>query len=206
MTLAFDKANHAYTFDGKPVVNVTRICGLLNSYAGIPADVLARAADRGDAVHYATELYDQDDLDIETMPDEVTGYVCAWMRFRAETGFKPTHIEQRVYSERYRYAGTLDRAGTFESLKGVKAGEACLVDIKATASLMPAVGPQTAAYAQALEESAGLRVKHRFAVQLKPDGNYNLEKLSNPADLSVFLAALSVYSWRARHGMEETTR
>jgi len=200
--LKFDKATHAYTWNGAPVVNVTRICGMLNSYAGIPADVLARAADRGDAVHFATELYDEDDLDLSSLPSEVSGYVAGWIRFREDTGFRPSHSEQRVYSERYRFAGTLDRVGSFHGLKAVRPSDACIVDIKATATLMPVVGPQTAAYAQAFEETCGIKAKHRFAVQLKPDGTYNLEKLTEPADLSVFLSALSVYAWRARHGME----
>lgn len=201
--LTFDRDTHTYRWNGSPVVNVTRITEGLNSYAGVPADILARAADRGDAVHYATELFDQDDLDLESLPDEIRGYLGAWIEFRADTGFIPTHIEQRVFSAKFRYAGTLDRAGTFRNLKGVKPADLCLLDIKATASIMPAVGPQTAAYATAFAEHVGVAVRHRFAVQLKPNGTYHLQHLTDSTDFSVFASALSIYAWRERYGMKE---
>jgi hypothetical protein len=204
--LKFDRDSHTYTWNGTPVVNVTRITDSLNDYAGVPEAIMRAAADRGDAVHFTTELYDKDDLDEKSVLEEIRGYFNAWVRFREETGFVPSHIESRVFSERYRYAGTLDRAGFFRKLRGVKPTDTTIVDIKATASLMPGVGPQTAAYQTAFQESAGVSTRHRFAVRLKPDGTYQLEHLTNPADFSVFLSAMTMYAWRQRHGMKEITR
>lgn len=198
--LTFDRETHTYAWNGAPVVNVTRITDSLNDYAGIPEEVMRAAADRGDAVHYATELYDLGELGaIDDQPAILRPYIAAWAKFRADTGFEPVDIEARVFSEKYRYAGTLDRTGRFSRLKHVKADALCLLDIKATASLMPGVGPQTAAYKQAYEESRAARLKRRFAVQLKPDGDYRLEELSDQADLSVYLSAMTLHAWRERH-------
>lgn len=198
--LSFDRETHQYYWNGEPVVNVTRITNSLNDYAGIPEEVMRAAADRGDAVHYATELYDRGELGApEDQPEVLQGYIRAWVKFRDDTGFEPQNIEARVFSEKYRYAGTLDRAGFFARLKHVKTDALCLLDIKATASVMPGVGPQTAAYKQAYEEMHRKQIKRRFAVQLKPDGQYCLEELYRASDLSVYLSAMTLYAWRERH-------
>lgn len=203
--LTFDPVKHEYQWDGRPVINVTRVTDSLDSYFGVPQNVLERKADIGDAVHYATELYDRNELNRETLPEQVRGYVTAWIDFTTTTGFLASHIERRVFSQKYRFAGTLDRVGNFQNLKRVGAREACLIDIKCTAQLMPAAGPQTAAYAQAFEETIGVKVKRRFVVMLKPDGSYRLEEFADATDLSVFLSSLSIYLWRQRHKLKDKT-
>ena len=75
MTLEFDKATHHYTLDGRTVPHVTGALRVLQDYAGVPRDVLERKAEIGDAVHYATELVDADDLDDATLPEVLRGYV-----------------------------------------------------------------------------------------------------------------------------------
>lgn len=202
MALEFREGDHSYFLDNERVPNVTLITDTLaNAYAGVPEDVLERARDRGTAVHLATQLYDEDALDEASLPDELRGYVAAWDRFRSETGFEPEAIEERVYSRRYRFAGTLDRRGKFMSLKSVRPRYHCLLDIKATATLMPMTGPQTAAYAAAYEEMSGDRIHRRFCVQLRDDGTYRLQEHDDPSDLSVFLAGATLENWRRRHGV-----
>lgn len=202
MSLTFDRDTHTYRLDGEPIVNVTRITDALAPYIGIPESILARKAEIGDAVHYATELFDQGALEWESVPEEVIGYVRAWEKFRKESGFEPEHIEARVLSRRYRYAGTLDRTGRFQNLKGVKPRERVILDIKATYKLLPAVGPQTAAYGQGARESLDYDAARRFAARLKRDGTYELEELRDPADFPVFQSALNLYYWRQRHGVK----
>ena len=203
--LTFDRDTHTYQWQGRAVVNVTRVTDSLDCYFGVPANILERKADIGDAVHYACELYDQGELDTTSLPDEIKGYVTAWIDLRVATGFAPSHVEQRVFSSKYQFAGTLDRVGYFSGLKRVKPADACLLDIKMTATLMPAAGPQTAAYAAAFEEIYGIKIKRRYVAQLKPDGTYRLEEHANVTDFSVFLAGLSIYQWRQRHQVKEAT-
>lgn len=196
----FDHASHTYTLGGRRLPSVTRVLDHLGTYAGIPADVLARKADIGDAVHLASEMYDRDELDMSSVPEEIAGYVAGWVRFREEAGFIPRSIEERVWSDRHQFAGTLDRTGTFKKLKGVRQNALALVDLKCTYRLLPAVGAQLSAYAVAWEErNRPQRIKHRFAVRLTADGKYELKEHTDITDRSVFLSALTLFFWKQRH-------
>ena len=201
--LEFDKASHTYRLAGAVIPHVTKVTDELSSYAGVPADVLRRKAEIGDAVHFATELEDADDLDFDSLPAEIRGYLDAWRKFKRDTDFVPSVSEQRVHSPLYRFAGTLDRIGYFGRLKGIKPTVSALIDLKTTYAILPAVGPQTAGYAQAWSETCarGLKVTRRFAVQLKSDGTYNLHECADPSDWSVFLSALTLLNWKTRNGI-----
>lgn len=200
-TLAFDEATHTYTLNGAVVPHVTGVTDALAVYAGVPYHVLQAKAELGSAVHYATELDDDGDLDETSVPDEIRGYVQAWRSFRGETGFEVLANEHRVYSESYLYAGTLDRVGHFHALRGARKDTRVLIDLKTTYKLLPAVGPQTSGYMQAWNEmNPAAKVTRRYAVQLKADASYRLEELKELTDWSVFLSALVLFNWRARHG------
>jgi hypothetical protein len=58
--MTFNEEKHLYTWNGEPIPSVSQVikavCG--SSYDSIPADVLAKAAWRGQAVHLASELVD----------------------------------------------------------------------------------------------------------------------------------------------------
>lgn len=203
MTLTFSRESHTYFLDGHVIPHVTQVTDTLCSYAGVPWDVLERKREIGEAVHYATELDDAGDLDDASLPDEIRGYVEAWRKFKRETGFAAEHSETRVYSNTYKYAGTLDRIGAFERLKGVKPAARCLIDIKTTYDILPAVAPQLAAYARAWDEmNPAAKVARRYAVQLKADSTYRLEEFRDPTDLSIFLCAASLLQWKQRHNIE----
>ena len=139
--LTFDEATHTYKVGGVEVPHVTEITSYLASYAGVPFGVLEKARERGQAVHYATELYDQGVPDINSVPDAVLPYLKAWIAFRDDTGFTPFEdgIETKVWSPTYRYAGTVDRAGTFASLKRVAPSVGCLIACSAEADVPAAV-------------------------------------------------------------------
>ena len=58
--VVFQEESHTYDLDGKKLHGVTDIVKWVfdETYDGIPADVLQRAAERGTAVHKACELFD----------------------------------------------------------------------------------------------------------------------------------------------------
>lgn len=202
--LVFEPGPHRYTVGGHELPSVTRICGVVGEmYRGVPNAALEAARDRGEAVHYATELHDLGELDEAPVPESIVPYLQAYKDFRRETGFEPTAIEMRVWHPALRYAGTLDRVGHFTRLKGIRAGWECLVDLKATYSVMPQVHVQTALYAAAYDRMLDLppadRIKRRFALQLRADATYRLEECADPTDLSVGLAAKTIHEWRQRH-------
>ncbi len=192
----FDEATHTYTDEhGQVVPSVTQALAVLDSYRGIPAPVLEKAAQRGTAVHRAVELHLQDDLDELSLAPEIADYFYAYWKFEREFRYRAEHAELRVFSNKFRYAGTLDLAGPDPISKR---GEA-IIDIKTSRELMPSVGPQLAAYERAYREVMDVSPKkklRRYGLLLKRDGTYELKPYDGSADFSVFLACLTVHNYK----------
>lgn len=194
--LEFNQDKHEYKLDGVVVPSVTSVIKFLDDYSGVPQDVMQYTSVRGRAVHLATALDDQDNLDYATVDDVVFPYLDAWRSFRRDTGFKPTHIERFVYSTKYKYAGTLDRIGTIGTTRSSTVK--CLIDIKTCAVVMPSAGPQTAAYLTAANECLDVSSKTmlRYVVQLRNDGSYVLHRKPSALDSGIFFSALRLHNWR----------
>lgn len=191
--LTFDEASHAYHWNGARVPSVTQILGALTDLSAIPEANLNFARDRGHAVHYACELFDQDNLDWSSLDVRLVPYVEAWADFRVKTGFIPTGIEERVFHPGLRYAGTLDRRGIIE-------GQPSILDIKAVAAMYPTTGMQTAAYAEALN-AGGTVEKHtgRYGIQLLKTGKWKLNHYKDATDWPTFVSALTLINWANRN-------
>jgi hypothetical protein len=193
--LRFDPEAHEYRFDGEVVPSVTQVLAPIVDYSAVPAFMLNYAADRGTQAHYACELYDADELDEESLDERLVPYVEAWKAFRAESGFTIEHSEQRLYHPRYRYAGTCDRVGILN-------GRRTVLEIKTTATLLPATAVQCAAYQAAFNETApaAMRAKGCVAVHLRPDGSYRLERYEDTREhFAAFVALLTLKNWRAKY-------
>lgn len=192
--ISFNEELHEYTDEnGKRVPSVTQALDVLDSYIGIPPDVLAKASERGTKVHKAVELHLLDDLDELSMDPDIANYFYAYIKFERETGFTPVASEMRVHSKKFNYAGTLDLVGP--DPKGLK--RIAIIDIKTSAQLMPTVGPQLAAYERAWVEETGSKKKHlRYGLLLKPDGTYVIHEYTDTTDFSVFLACLTVHNYK----------
>lgn len=166
----FDEATHTYSLDGKKLPSVTEICGLLNNWGDINPAILMQAARRGTVVHEYCELVDYgvDEDGIECEP-ELAGYVIAYMRFLRD--YKPLWemVEQKVYSDQFGFAGTLDRFGTID-------GKPVLLDIKTSSSVNKLQkiiwACQLSAYVLLLaKEDQDIR---RWNLVLKRDGKYQI--------------------------------
>lgn len=192
MNLRFDAETHTYWHGEHRVPSVTQVLGAmtdLDEIRRLRPGVIEHASERGDAVHYGCELYDQGRLDWDTVGDEIRPYIEAWVKFRAETGFVPDAIEERVFHPVHKYAGTLDRRGTLHGVPSI-------VDIKCVAAMYPTTGLQTAAYAKAIEAAApGTPQFARAAVQLLPTGQYKLHVYADRADWPTFLGMLNIIRW-----------
>jgi hypothetical protein len=185
--LTFDTENHVYGYRGRVIPSVTQILGaVLNEYAGIPPDVLERAADFGRHVHAATDLNDRGELDEDALDPQLLGHLKQWRRFLSETGFVVTTIERRVFNKRLGYAGTLDREGLWKNTSWV-------LDIK-TGAVPKSVGPQLSAYQHALDPAP----KKRLCVALTAN-NYKLIPCDEPSDFSIFQSCLNVFNFKARN-------
>lgn len=189
-TLSFDEATHTYRWDGVVVPSVTTILRILDDSAlsRVSPDVLAAAAGRGTAVHKATELDDEGTLDESSVDPAIAPYLEAWRRYRADTGLEPIAVEQRVYHNQHRYAGTFDRVAMLD-------GQRVIVDIK-SGTAWPSHGPQTAAYAYAWERMHGKKIDGRIVVYLASDGQYRADRHGNQNDWATFVAALTIYRFK----------
>jgi len=183
--------DHRYEVDGRVVPSVTQILAPLYDWSGVPPEVLARAAERGTAVHKACELYDLEILDEDGLDAEVASYLAGWKKFLVDTGFKVERVEVRVYSPTHEYAGTTDRTGRLGR-------NSVLLDLK-SGVITPVTGPQTAAYEKALTEQTGAKFSRRYGLYLRP-GDYRLIRYDTTTDWLVFQAARNLMTWRQNHG------
>jgi hypothetical protein len=190
MQLQFNEDLHQYTLDGKIIPSVTKILSPLNDFSGIPMDVLERKRMLGTALHKCIDLYLLDDLDTSTIHEDVAPYFNGFLKFMTETGFQVEQSESRVFSKSLRYAGTFDLIGKLNDSR-------VLIDTKSVAVLGKSVGPQLAAYEHAHHElNPDLKIKKRFALQLKPDGSYKLPEYKNRQDFEIFKSCLNIYNWK----------
>lgn len=182
------------------VTEVIEIAGLsdiesLKRKAG--ADVVEKAAVRGTIVHGYCEVVDLDDqYDLDEIPEAFRGYVKAYKRFRAETGFEPIYSELCVASPSHGFAGTLDRLGIYP-----EDGRVALIDLKTPAQPSPTWAIQTAGYAIAVEDAGVSTVDERSALRLRPNGTYKLDPHHGHGHTHDFLAALRVAHFRLAHGL-----
>ena len=112
--MQFDEKNHVYTKNNTNYISVTTLLkqyGLSANYAGIPADVLQKAAARGTAAHKAFENYIKSNgSTIPQAPDfgsievpQLQAYV-----INRNIDLTQSQSEQIVYDDTYCVAGTLD--------------------------------------------------------------------------------------------------
>jgi hypothetical protein len=179
--IEFDPATHSYLLDGKPVPSVTKI---LADTGFIDATWFTEwACRRGTLAHLCTHLDDTNELDEDTVDPELVPYLAAYRRFKVESGFIVLGSEVRMASVTHRFAGTLDKVGTFGNA-------AAIIDLE-TGSHQPVKAIQTAGY----ELLRGSPHK-RFALQLKDDGSYKIHPFTDRQDKQIFMSALAVYHWK----------
>jgi hypothetical protein len=199
VSLTFDAATHTYRFGGSVVRSVTQHLQALHSFAGVPLDVLEAAQERGTYVHKMCELFDLGELDeVENAKIEggrYVGYLDAWKRFIDD--FRPnwSGIECMGYSPLYRFAGAMDRHGTFER----KAPGRWIPDIKTSLQPHRVWGLQTAAYRQLLaEQDPAHALDQRATVQLAANGAYKFIQWTDPADWPTFQALVTLNNWSTK--------
>lgn len=194
--IQFIEETHAYLLDGNPVPSVTEILKPLVDLGRVPPEMLEYKRSLGKAVHKAIELYERQDLDVDSLHPDALPFFEAWLRFKKETGFRAILTEQVVWSTKLRYAGTLDILGT--RTKDTPSPDE-LLDAKCVWTMGASTGPQTAGYGMALVESHGIKVKKRGGLQLLRDGSFKFFPYSNPNDEHVFKACLTVNAFLRVH-------
>jgi hypothetical protein len=190
---SFVELSHQYECDGISIPSVTQVLSLtgIDDVSRIPLHVLERAAAIGTAVHLACEYLDQDSLDLDSVDPKLTGYILAYQRFRAESGFVPELIEHRAVGilAGLHYGFCVDRMGYIN-------GQRIILDLKTSSKPYASWAIQTAAYALGL----GCTEVRRAAVKLAKDGTYKLlEHADSVHDARTWEAALVIAHWRLAH-------
>ena len=181
--LTFDSETHTYRVGDEIIPSVTQILkdvGLIDTTHFKPEH-----AERGTTVHEATQFWDETGMEDDTIPEELLGYLEGWKKFREETGFEPSHIEQSFYSPQG-YAGTVDRIGQTHKINPI------LLDIK--------TGPpqswhrlQLGAYALMVKRELNIPIWDMWGVHLRKDGTYSVESYKSIEHSADWLAVLRVY-------------
>jgi hypothetical protein len=150
--------------------------------------------ERGTAIHKATHLDDAGILDESTIDQAVRPYLEGYRRFKKELHFEPRWAEIPLMNELLRYAGTIDRLGTFALVNN----ELALIDIK---SGVPQPGDkiQAAAYYE-ICRSLGFNLAGAFIVYVK-DGGYKVIQVKIRRYFGLFIHALNLYKFRKEEGL-----
>lgn len=185
----FDAEDHSYRIDGKIVPSVTKIIQPLYDFSRVPRDIMERAQAFGTAVHDACDLYDADDLVIDTLDPAIKPYLDAWIKFKTEFNIKDAKSEIIVHSEKYQYAGRVDNIFRCSN-------RWVLVDKKTCTSEYKQTRVQLAGYKIAAVEMGLLPKKcDVYSVRLLGDGRYKVGQDIKFKDEICFMSLLNVWNW-----------
>lgn len=190
--LKFDSANHLYYLDGKIIPGYSEIAqaeGLVN-YSNVPEYILNAAQYFGSAVHLMCELWDRNNLDLETLDENLLPFLEGYKTFLKDYKVEviPSWIENPSYSEKWLYATTPDRLA--------KIGKDYVVyEIKTTNKMQPSVELQTAAHKIVIEEQERIRVAKRYGIKLLPN-KYEVFEYNKARDEKVWLSAVTLFHYK----------
>lgn len=185
MALDFYDKGHIYMLDGERIPCVSDLCRFLHReiYKEAPLWQMEAAADRGTAVHKATELLDTTGR--AEISDDYAPYLTAYAAFLREHDVEWELIEHPDYHPAHGYAGTIDRYGKVD-------GISTLLDLKTTyTDYKPLCSASLNLYRLMLESRQ--RCVERLAIlHLKKDGTYKL--ITFDFDDAVPMALLTLHN------------
>jgi hypothetical protein len=189
--LVFDEVLHRYTLDGVVIPSVTQIMKPLYDFSHVNQDVLRRAGDFGTAVHKTIELYLADDLDEDSLDENLLNPFLAFKAWQADNygiDLDGARIERFGYHKKLKYAGTPD----IET-------DHFIIDIKSRKCNPLTDGIQLAAY----DYMTGKGDRLRYVLELKQDASYVFTNVGNKQAWSRFRflldyhnATQTINSWR----------
>lgn len=178
--LFFDEC-HKYTLDGEELPSVSQLTRFISReiYGDVGQFNLDRAADRGTAVHKATELLDK--YGTAEIDEDIAPYLQAYIAFRKEHKCEWQKIEYATHHPDNLYAGTLDRVGTID-------GKLVVLDIKTSSTIQkPLYTAQLNLYRKMLPDP----IEQLVILHLKKDGTYKL--IDMPIDDTLADACITMH-------------
>lgn len=183
--LIFYEKSHIYMLDGERLPCVSDLCRFLHKeiYKDAPFWQMEAAADRGTAVHRATELLDN--TGSAGISEDYAPYLEAYAAFRREHEVEWELIEHPDYHPLHGYAGTIDRYGKVD-------GIATLLDIKTTYTVYRPLCSASLNLYRMMLQARGKSVERLQILHLKKDGTYKLIRFD--FDDAVPLALLTLHN------------
>jgi len=193
-TLHFNNDSHTYTLGSQCLPSVTEIINPLQDWANIPKNVMEHARQKGTAIHAAISLWNEDDLDINSIDTCILPRFEAWLSFLKDKVIDVIGFESAMCSRIYNYAGTPDLWIRMDD-------DTWLLDVKPN-TLFKWYPIQLSGYQQLLKEALKISTARRATLQLKDDGKYRFtpySKSSDSTDMLTFLSCLRLYQWRKKN-------
>lgn len=181
--LVFYEKGHIYMLEGERIPCVSDLCRFIHKeiYKDAPLWQLEAAADRGTAVHLATEQLDKTGK--AEISEDYAPYLRAYAAFLREHEVEWELIEHPDYHPVHGYAGTIDRYGKVDGVK-------TLVDLKTTYTVYkPLCSASLNLYRMMLKERKK-GVERLMIIHLKKDGTYKLIKFEFDDVVPMALLAL----------------
>jgi|TARA_B110001454_G_scaffold77758_1_gene75312 hypothetical protein len=167
--------------------------GIKTAYRSISNEAL----NTGTAVHKWIEdaiRWKMEEGDAPELPDDEAALNCieAFRAWAKENEVKWLAIEQKVYSKKYNYAGTVDAVAEVN-------GELTVIDFKTSAKIYKQYHLQVAAYAQAITEMYGRDVEKGLILRLDKDsGKYQTKTFEPLEHVRVFLSCMELREWSSK--------
>lgn len=215
----FDRNSHVYSVNGNRLPSVTQVLPEVPQELLFNQRFIEKT-NIGTRVHFACEVLDNDIIgwkplkkkfklhkaDIDSiskamkcqkdfffpeLEQEDIPYIKAWVEFRNNMNPEIIAVEERVHSDKYGYAGTVDRVLLMKKTLFVS-------DIKTSTEISPAASLQTAGYVVAMNEKRVNKITKRSIVHLLPSGMFKWKEYSEKSlqhDVNVFLSKLVSFKW-----------
>lgn len=189
-TLTFRESDHTYWYGDLQIPGATGLLefwGFIDKtyYTEIPREV-------GTNVHLGTSSLDRGNNDYMLFESEpVIKRIEAYQKFERDMLFEPIEIEKICFAEDAYIACRLDRVGR------IKRTSEILLELKCGA--MAKWHPLQTAIQVICLNRPGVR---RFALYLKPDGNYSLVEHTDRMQIGIVRALISAYWYCQKHGIK----
>jgi hypothetical protein len=198
---------HRYELDGKELPSVSEISRFASREVygnDISKFVLDKACERGTSIHKATERLDKEGK-CEISP-EYADYINAYVKFRNDFNIKEyLYIEKPLASEKYQYAGTLDRAYVIDDdfINAVKKHckvdisehkrKLAIIDLKSSSTVQKVLAQiQLPAYANLIIENTEEIPAFLGILHLRKDGKYKITPYVY--DSTLFYSCLNLHN------------
>lgn len=201
--IEFNPERHEYKRAGIVYPHVTKVLAVAGKcdFSCVEEEIRLRSIQRGQSVHWLTQLEDEGALNYRTVPAGLRGYRRAWRAWKKHSGFNVLWVERKFISH-YGFAGTVDRAGSFPASTMFGSGTSGVIDIKSGPIIADYVRLQLAAYSLAVDPRIAIaRTVRRIAVRLFSDGRYQVKEFplsTYDSDLAEFMRCLKEFNASTR--------